>query len=464
MTIIGRITRGLTAFALAGALLLPARAATPTPFAPPAGGQRIVYRNAALIDGTGGPLRRGMAIVIDGDRIVDVTGDRDLSAGALEGATVVDLKGQYVLPGLIDSHVHVATPPDRRRAEAILRRDLYGGVTAVRDMADDVRAVADLTRGALIGEIASPDIYYTALMAGPSFFSDRRTWAVSKGVTPGAVPWMQAITDRTDLPEAVAMARGTFATAIKIYANLPGPAVAAITAEAHRQHFPVWAHSAVFPATPAEVIAAGVDVVSHICYMAYQVSDSVPASYQQRVPVAFDRLAGGDNPVMAGLFREMVKRGTILDATGRVYLEDDARAKAHPGGRPPLCSADLAARLVDQAHRAGVQISTGTDGVADAGSQWPELYDELVFLARNARMPAAEVIRSATLVGARAAGQEKDMGTIAPGKLANLIVLAKNPLDDIGNIRSITLTVKRGHAFPRADFRPIAKDEMGDEE
>ncbi|WP_236626849.1 amidohydrolase family protein [Sphingomonas sp. MM-1] len=459
------ILRALAGAALAGAALgaISAPAATPTPFAAPAKGSRAVYRNVALIDGTGGPLRRGMAIVMDGDRITDVVADRDLPAAALAGADVVDLKGQYVVPGLIDTHVHIATPPDRVRAEAVLRRNLYGGVTAIRDMADDLRSVAEITRASRLGEIAAPDIYFAALMAGPSFFDDKRTWAVSKGVTPGAVPWMQAITDDTDMPLAVAMSRGTGATAIKAYANMPGRTVAAIVAEAHRQHFPVWAHGAIFPASPAEVIGAGVDVVSHVCYLAYQVSDSVPASYQQRVPVAYDRLAKGDNPVIGGLFRQMAQHGQILDATGRVYLEYDERAAANPA-KPPLCTADLAARLIDQARRAGVEISTGTDGTNAADKPWPELHDELAFLVERAKMTPAQVIRSATLVGARAAGQEKDMGSIEAGKLGNFVVLARNPLENIRNIDSIVMTVKRGHAFPRTDFKPLTKDELGDEE
>ncbi len=423
---------------------------------------RTIYSGATLIDGTGGAAQPDMAVLVDGQRITAVLPARALSKAQSEGATLIDLRGRYLIPGLIDTHVHTATPPNRSRAEAVLRRDLYGGVTAVRDMADDLRAVGELTRASLVGEIAAPDIYYAALMAGPSFFDDPRTHAVSAGVEPGHVPWMQAITPETDLPLAVAMARGTYASAIKIYANLPGDMVARIVAEAHRQHIAVWTHSAIFPATPQQVLDAGPDVVSHVCYMAYQVADAVPASYQQRVPVPYDRLTG-ENPVMTGLFKEMVAKNIILDATGRVYLEYDARA-GRPGSKPPLCTADLAARLIDQAYRAGVQISTGTDGNDGAGNQWPELYDELNFLAKRAHIPNAQVIRSATLVGARAAGAEKDMGTIAAGKLANMVVLAADPLADIDNVRSIVTVVKRGRAYQRADYQPVTAAELKDDQ
>jgi len=453
--VIATICRALAAAGLALAAAGSAHAETkPEPV--------TVYRHAILIDGTGGSARRDMAVVVKGERIAAVSPDANLKAADLAGARSVDLSGKYLLPGLIDSHEHLATPPNRRLAEATLRRDLYGGVTAVRDMADDLRAVGELARASRVGEIPAPDIYYAAFMAGPSFFVDPRTHAANAGVMPGTAPWMQAITDDTDLPLAIARAKGTSATAIKIYANLSGELVAKIAAEARRQGMQVWAHSAVFPATPREVLAAHPDVVSHTCYMAYEAAGPVPASYQAKTPVDAAPFARGDNAVMAELFAQMVQRGILLDPTMRVYVEGDKRA-AKPGAKPSQCSADLAAILTRQAWKAGVQMSTGTDGTTPRESPWPAVYDELELLVKKVGMPPAEVIRSATLVGARAAGEEGDMGTLAVGKLANLIVLAKNPLDDIGNVRSISLTVKRGREYPRTGYRPIGKDEVPDE-
>lgn len=418
-----------------------------------------VYRHAALIDGTGGPLRPDMAVVVEGERIAAVGPDAEVATPP--GARVVDLTGKYVTPGLIDSHQHIATPPDRRQAEAALRRNLYGGVTSIRVMADDLRAVAELARASRAAEIPAPEITFAALMAGESFFADPRVAAASRGFAPGTAPWMQAVTATTDLPLAVARARGTGATAIKIYANLPPDLVKAIAAEAHRQGLKVWAHGAVFPTTPAQVLDARPDVVSHTCYLAYQAVD-VPASYQQRVVIDPASFEGGANPVMAGLFARMLAQGTILDPTLRVYAEGDRRAAADPKAKPPFCTARLAALLTRQAWLAGVQIDTGTDGLSPWNDPWPELYGELALLVREAGIPPAAVIRAATLGGAMAAGQEADMGSIAPGKLANLIVLARNPLDDIENLKSLELTVKRGRAWPRSGFRPLAKQDLED--
>jgi len=387
-----------------------------------------------------------MAVITDGERIAAVVPDASLMEAQLQGAKQVDLTGKFLLPGLIDTHQHFATPPDRAEAEARLRRDIYSGITATRDMADDLRQMGDIARQARVGEIASPDIYYAALMAGPSFFIDPRTQAIAQGAIAGQVPWEQAIDESTDMPLAVARAKGTNATAVKIYANLPGDIVAKITSEAHRQGMRVWAHGMVFPATPFDVVDAGVDSVSHSCYLAYQAMDRRPESYQQRFPLAAS-LFKRDNPVMAKLFADMVERGTVLDATLHVYREVEAAAKEQR--KPPLCTVALAAKLTNQAYRAGVTISAGTDGDTDAGDPWPALFDELELLNHSAGLPPSAVVKAATLNGAKAAGQEQEMGTIAVGKLANLVVLTANPLEDVKNFRTVVLTVKRGRAFQR---------------
>lgn len=428
--------------------------------ATPAADQTVLYRHATLIDGTGAPPRAGMSVLVDGERIRDVAPDARLAPPP--GARVVDLSGRYLLPGLIDSHEHLATPPNRRQAEGSLRRDLYGGVTAVRDMADDLRSVAELTRASRKGEIPAPDIFYAALMAGPSFFADPRTIAVTYGYTPGRTPWMQAIDAGTDLREAVTLARGTSATAIKIYANLPADLVARISAEAHRQGLKVWAHAAVYPATPGEVIAARPDVISHACSLGHEVTGT-PPSYQSRTPMDPAPFLASDNPVVGGLLARMAAQGTMLDATTSVYVRATAEAAADPRVRKPLCSGAMSNALVRQAWRAGVQISTGTDWVAPWDDPWPTLFHELEELVKLG-MPAAEVIRAATLNGARAAGQEADMGSVQPGKLANLIVVARDPTADIAALRTLDLVVKRGREYRRADFVPLTREEMADAE
>lgn len=429
----------------------------PTPYAPAAVGMRVVYRGATVICGASDAPQPGTSVVTDGAQIVLVTADGDVPAATLAGADVVDLSGCYLIPGLVDSHQHLATPPDRARAETILRRQAYSGITTIRDMADDLRQIADLARATLVGELPGPDIAFAALMAGPSFFDDPRTWEVCRGTAPGGVPWMQAVEEDTDLPLAVALARGTGASAIKVYADLPGSLIARIVEEAHRQGLQVWAHSAVFPATPGEVVAAGVDVVSHASYLSYQLLQSVPATFKQHREQAAklgDELGGIEPAALSVLFEEMSRRGTILDATASLVV--------HPEHGPPAGNPSELARMLDvltRARAAGVELSTGTDYESPLDEPFPSLYQELTFLVEQAGVPPLEVLRLATIVGAKSFGQEAATGSIEAGKLANFAVFARDPSADVANLESILLTVKRGRCLARSDYDDSAGPE-----
>ena len=163
----------------------------------------------------------------------------------------------------------------------------------------------------------------------------------------------------------------------------------------------------VFPTPPAEVLAAGPDVVSHTCYLAYQVMERRPQSYRDRVPVDPAPFAQGDNPVMAALFATMRARGILLDATLRVYREGERRATPE---RPAHCSLDLAARLTAQARRAGVLVSAGTDGDTPAAEPYPALFEELELLVGRAGFTPLEAIRAATQIGAMTMGQAPEYG------------------------------------------------------
>lgn len=464
----GRVGAALAVSTLALMSMGPtaAHAGAPRPFAPPSNEELVLYRHATLIDGRESAARPDMDVLVAGERIRDVFPDSTpLNDGAAK-AKVVDLQGRFLIPGLIDSHVHLATPPNRRQAEAELRRNLYGGVTAVRDMADDLRPVGDLARASLVGEIAGADVYYAALMAGPAFFADPRTIATSAGGVAGQVPWMQAVDDNTDLPLAVARSRGTYATAIKLYADLTPELARRIASEAHRQKMLVWAHATLYPAKPSEVVAAGADVISHACLLVREASERLPRLTEPRIPVDLDPFRTGQSPSLARLFATMAEHGVILDATVWAYQAPSPGPATVPGLTPPLvpgsCDDVVGGAITGQAYRAGVQVSAGTDSVAPAADAWPELLHEMSELVDRAHMPPEAVIRSATLIGARAAGQERDMGSIEPGKLANMIVLERNPLLTIDNLKTLAMTIKRGRVFARGDFVPLQDDDVVD--
>jgi imidazolonepropionase-like amidohydrolase len=431
------LPRSLSALLLLAAL---GASAADAPPAPP----RTAWIGATVFDGTGAPARPDAVVLTRGGRIEAV-----LPAAAFRPASdmaVVDLHGRFVIPGLVNTHVHLATSARPEPARAYLQREIYSGVTAVRDMAGDARLLAELQREAEFGEIASPDIFYAALMAGPEFFVDPRTEQASRGRVAGQAPWLQAVTADTDLRLAVARARGTGASAIKIYADVAPALLAAVTREAHAQGLRVWAHATVFPSRPSDAVDAGVDVVSHACMLGYEANESLPQVVPHpTIPVDVARLAAHGDRVDAVLAR-MKARGTILDATLLVYSIDDSGID---------CSYALAARLAGRAHAAGVEVSAGTDDEpGDVAGPWSGLLREIALLHDDAGLSNADVLRAATAVGARAIGRERDMGTLEAGKLANFVVLEKDPLADIGALRSVSATVKAGVAYPRDAYRP----------
>lgn len=404
------------------------------------------YVGATIYDGTGIAGRPDMVIVTRAGRIAAIlpaSGYR-----ARKGTEVILVPGKFLIPGLINSHVHLATLANPSAARAYLLRELYSGVTAVRDMAGDARLLGELKREAEFDEIQSPDIYYAAVMAGPQFFTDPRTHQAARGRVPGEVPWMQAVTTETNVPLAVAQARGTGATAIKVYADVSGPLLSAITAEAHRQNMLVWAHAAVFPARPSEVADAGVDVMSHACMLGYEVSDPIPPAAMHPPEPVNAQILEQPNARLDALFLDMKQRGTILDATLYVYFSDDSGVD---------CKYSLAAKLAGEAYRAGVSLSTGTDDEpGDSKDNYSALAQELILLVKDVRLTPSDAIHAATINGARTIGREKDMGSIEVGKIANFVVLDKDPLSDIRNVRNVYMTVKNGVGYKRSLYQHTA--------
>lgn len=399
---------------------------------------RVALIGVTVIDGTGHGARPNQTVLIEGDGIAAVfpAGSRPIP----KGSTILDLPGRYVIPGLIDTHVHIATDPSgedaRVRTERRLRKALLGGVTTVRDMAGDVRALASLQRDALLGEIPSPDIYYAALFAGPTFFADPRTHDASRGLVPGHAPWMRAIDDSTDLHQAVAEAKGTGATAIKMYAALSGPLALKITTEAHAQGLLVWAHAALRPARPIEVVDAGVDVVSHATLSALAM-DSARRDAALHAPEGAP--INVDDPGLDALLQAMLRRHTIFEPTLLVFADTPPRQR-------------LAGAITRKAHSMGVTIIAGTDTLGDADSDslsLPNIHLELELLVRLGGLSPADALESATRDAARALGAQSSLGTLEAGKLANLVVLRADPLADIRNTRSVQLVIKRGRVYRR---------------
>jgi len=393
----------------------------------------ILIRNVSVIDGTGAAPRAGMDVVLADGKIAQV-----VPSGRATGAvpdSVIDGRGGFVIPGLWDAHVHLGTGAWGDRA-ALLRNALLGGVTSVYDMAGDTRATSDLQRAVITREIAGPSIYYVALIAGPAFFTDPRVLDASRGYAPGAAPWAQSATAGSDWVRIIATARGTGATAIKLYTDMDSTSVTRATAEAKRQGPKVVAHATTFPGLPSDLVAAGADMLAHSPYLVWQGSPRT-ADFPARgrgnfagVPVA--------SPSVERLLQSMKERGTALNATLWVFdrqANDDV-------GRARLAWSNA---VTKRAAELGVRIVAGTDGLlGDQRDPLPSIHRELELLVNGAGLRPLGAIAAATRNAAWSAGVESTVGTIAPGMVADLLLLEKDPTVDIRNTRSLRVVLREG--------------------
>ena len=295
----------------------------------------IVLKNATIIDAVSDAGRTG-SLLIKGDRIVaiDYSGEKDFPGNAI----VYDLDGKYMIPGIIDGHVHI-THGTAKKAEKNLNIALRNGVTGVRDMGGDARVLTGLKRAMQIGETQGADVFFGNIIAGPEFFeADKKPQSVAKGAIAGEVPWQRAITSDTDFKQIVAEVKGTGATAIKCYANLDKDVLKAVSDEAKKQGLKVWGHAALHPTRPTEVINAGIEVISHASMLNTELVDKLIAKtslkneeelkaymeMEKEKSLSWDE----NNTTMQKLFRLMKTKNTILDAT--LFLYTIRLNKANP--------------------------------------------------------------------------------------------------------------------------------------
>jgi imidazolonepropionase-like amidohydrolase len=351
-----------------------------------------------------------------------------------------------VIPGLIDAHVHVSGGAPRE-VLARLRRTLRGGVTAVREMASNCRLLGEIAARAARGDVEAADVYFSAHIIGPDLRTHPTRGAMAtpevlEAIGPGCV---QILEGTIDAVQVVSAAKATGAAGLKIYADLSADVARRLTEEAHRQGLKVWAHAALFPARPGDVVEAGVDVVSHSALFIWEAADSLPEHYYAWVDLApFERVAP-THPGVERVLHAMARRGTVLDATLLVYQPEGARAGRVGDEQAWSAAGRWGATLTRRARELGVAVAAGTDAMgAERDGELVNLHRELELLVKDSGFSPLGAITAATRTAARAIGVEDTRGTIAVGKLADLVVLRADPTADIRNTREIELVVKRG--------------------
>ncbi len=409
-----------------------------------------IIKGVIIIDGRNNVLNN-MDIQLKGSKIISIYNSKKVAYP--DSIKVLDLTGKFLIPGLIDTHVHLGqmdifNSPDRARKE--FRKWLYSGVTAVREMNGDARLIAYEKRLIAINQIPGPDIYYSANFGGPDMMKkDQRVKRATMGVGVENASWVQIAHDKMDPPIIIAMAKSTGVQGIKMYAGIDALNIKRLTDEAHKQGLKSWSHFTVFPDRPLEVVKAGVDVVSHVWGAFWQDPDVDPSlrvpfthtSFKDArtaiFPTDLSVLNANDKEISL-LFDEMVRRKTIWDVTYAI---------------PNPKTRNLYKLYLIEASKKGVLMCTGTDWVHDISEPFPSVYDEIIALVGDGILSNEQAIEAATYNGALAIGIETNYGSIEEGKVANMVVLNNNPLEDIKALKSIVLTIKNGMIYRRKDFR-----------
>jgi imidazolonepropionase-like amidohydrolase len=396
----------------------------------------VLLKDATIIDMVSDKGQLG-DILIKGQQIYSI--DYSGKGFSQEPSITYNLTGKYIIPGLIDNHVHI-THGTYDDAKAQLNQALKNGVTGVRDMGGDGRMLVQLKRDMQLGESVGSDIYFSTLIAGKKFFdNDPRPGQVAKGAQAGNVPWQWAISDKTDYDNIVTQAKGSGATAIKIYTDVTPDQIDKVTKAANTQGLKVWAHAAVAPGRPSDIINSGVDVVSHAGdFIQYQLVDEVKDRYAFKSSDEAKKYRSKtdnihietSNPKVRNLLDSMKNNNVILDATLWVYNLKDDKSRLQ-----------YAQNVTKLAYENGVKIAAGSDNLSS--KEDVNIHTELKLLT-EAGLTNLDALKAATIINAEGIGELDLIGTVESGKIANLLVLNKNPLNNINNTRSIKYVIKRG--------------------
>lgn len=460
-------TVGVLAAACGGSPVRP-RAPAPLPSA-------IAIVGATLWDGTGRAPVPNAVTVVRRDRILCAG-----SAGECtipKGSRIVDARGRYLIPGLIDSHVHLLFLTRGSAGEELGRdlRDLLAqGITTVRDMGTDPAALLFRVRALQ----ATPRVHAMQLVAGRRFFFNgfhgTRTARGTIYRQPPAIAmqqlgWRPLQFDPGDDPDAlVAEAREAGAMGLKLYAHLDSVSIRQLTEAAARAGMPVWGHAWVQPTSVMEQVRAGQHGVVHAAGLAgelFTVADRdtlLRDGDLQAATAAVATVGAAHDPRVLAALDTMARRGAVLeptlDAVRHSVAAYDAKLRHIPSLQEEYVrsASRFGMEVARQAVRRGVRISAGSDHVSYGPvTDRATLFGELRLLVDSLGMSPTAALLAATRDAARAVGGQpgRQIGTIQKGRYADLVLLAKDPLQDIANLEYVDLVMIGGKLWRPGQLR-----------
>ena len=402
-----------------------------------------VIHAGSLLDGTGSDPVREMSIVIDDQVITRV------ETGYIEPEPddiYLDLTGYFVLPGLIDMHVHLSSeyssksyeesislnPSDYAiRAVANARKTLLAGFTSVRNLGDSGNVTVSLRNAINKGVVPGPRIFSSGKTISSSGGHGDPTNSLRSELSSDPGPAQGVINNASDSFKAVRYRYKENADLIKITATggvlsnakngqnpqMTSEEIAAIVSAARDYGFKVAAHAHGAEGIKRAVIA-GVDSIEHGTLMDSEGMKLMREKGTYFVPTLLAGAWVAEKAKTDGFFPELV------------------RPKALEIG--PQSKTTFA-----KAYQAGVKIAFGTDtGVSSHGKNAEEFYEMV-----EAGMPEIQAILSATKEASILLGQNSMLGSITVGKYADIIAVSENPLDNISALEDIDFVMKSGDIY-----------------
>jgi imidazolonepropionase-like amidohydrolase len=410
---------------------------------------------AVLINGTGGPPISDSVVVVAGDRIRWAGARADVPIP--QAAEKIDGSGKFIVPGLIDLHVHLGTrsgpdyrPADytRDRIEKNLNTYLYFGVTSVRSIGTDREAGIAVRNSERAGDL------FTA-----------RMFTAGRGFTaPGGHPSQEVgnIARQVDDPDEARKQVDELASeqvdAIKMWVDDLGgkqpkikPAVMqAILEEARKYNIPVTAHIATL-ADVTFLVDNGISDFLHMISDTEKIDPDFLAKLRNLQIVFAPTLVRKE---LGWLYQQHPDRLNDPEVVRSVDPQTLAAVKAwvaaHPAGPSPGFQVDL--HNTRKLSEAGVPIAVGSDGGSAIDFPGLMTHRELELLVEAGLSPM-QVIVAATRNGALALRKQNEFGTIEPGKRADLLLVSANPTEDVRNLRKIDRVMLDGQWVDRDSLK-----------
>ena len=421
---------------------------------------KLVIEDVTLIDGTGRAAIAGMHVLVEDGRIKKVQRSA-ISKSEKRGAKKIRGRGKYLVPGLMDVHIHLVgstkiskegireVAMDREKGLRALRGYLYSGVTSVYDSGSIPEYIFKLREQERAGDIKSPRIF-----AAGGIVTYPGSHGSGAGATlvedwPGAKPAMEKhLAWKPDMVKLTLEERGWGAR--PLIPLVPLDLMEEVIRYTNYEGVRTTAHAA-GERRAMQAIYAGVDSLSHPIitgpisdkFAAFMAVKEVPMATTLTIGENYSRLVEHpeflDQPLYQATFTQEeiaelkgAQRDKYKDATWTWWMK---------------LMTPIAQENVRKISEAGGIIALGTDK-----SSGPAVHREMELLV-DAGISPLDVIRIATLHGAKFLGKERELGSISEGKLADMLLLDADPLQDINNMKRINSVIKNGQLVNRDELK-----------